>query len=441
MKKKICLCALFNLSLALLGACQEPVSAPNTVDAPAAKAEVLLPVPSAKPPSTPIDLKLSGQVTDQDGTPLSDVLLTLQSPGLAPQSPDDLPGQDRWYRSDTKGKFEIQLTLDRQSTLDLSASKPGFAWRSQTLLAQTKNQIQFVLEPAPFPQGQLALQLTRQDGRQMIVKQNMRGGVLDLVADDAKDPAWSPVAQKLAVIGKDGLYIADLGAEQATRIVTSPNLSQPKWSPDGKSLLFRKAVSDFNGEIFKVSVLDGKPVKLTDHPADEGDPNWSSDGKKIYFTSNRDAPVVAVQSGENPTSTNGYYLRNEVYRASASDGSAPERMTRNGVIDRYPAESPDGKQIAFLNAGSILALMQSDGNAYRQVADRNSAQSTTEIALPGTLASALHWSKDSQWIMAVRQVKLNPPQQDVFVFSSTGPAVYRLTWGGGVIDADWYEEK
>ncbi|MGE3724852.1 MAG: hypothetical protein AB7I41_04830 [Candidatus Sericytochromatia bacterium] len=428
------------LALLLFTACESnPVTPTPNPSPPTSPAVLLLPTPA--PAGTPIVVKLSGQVSDDTGRPLVDALVTLQSPGLQARTAEEAQGQDRYFRTDLHGKFSLEVISDSLSTLTISASKPGYSWRSQEFLPRDNENLQLILSQAPFPKGLLALQMTLQEGRPIVAMQKISGGELSLVANDAQEPDWAPTGQKVAVIGKDGLYIADMQAQQAQKILSQTGLSQPRWSPDGKSLLFRREVAPLNGEIFKVSATGGEVTQLTDHPADEGDPSWSADGKFIYFTTNRDAPLEALKPGELRPAGSGFYLRNEVYRAAASDGSGPQRLSQNGVIDRYPSESPGGEQIAFLNAGSILALMQRDGQAYRQLADRNSARSDATVTTPGSISSAPRWSRDGQWLLAVRQVSLNPPRQDVFVFSATGPAFYRLTWSGGIQDAAWLETE
>lgn len=427
------------LSLFCLSACDTPSQPESAPVSPAVLAPTVSPQPTVLPTGEPVRIKLSGTVSDDQGRPLPDALVTVQSPGLLPLVPEEARGQDRFFRSNVHGQFSLEVTVDSLTTLTLSASKPGYSWRSQEFLPRDNEELQLILSQAPFPKGQLALQMVLQEGRPIVASMPISGGTLALVANDAQDPDWAPVGQKVAVSAKDGLYVADLLAQQAQKLVDLPGISQPRWSPDGKYLLFRREVAPLNGEIFKVSSENGQITQLTDHPADEGDPAWSADGLSLYFTSNRDAPLVPLQPGETRPSGSGYYLRNEIYRADANTGANPQRLSQNGVIDRYPSESPQGEQIAFLNAGSILTLMQKNGQALRQLADRNNARSDATVTVPGSFSSAPRWSRDGQWLLVVRQVSLKPPRQDVFVFSTTGPAFYRLTWSGSVLDAAWLE--
>ena len=58
----------------------------------------------------------------------------------------------------------------------------------------------------------------------------------------------------------------------------------PDWSPDGTKIAF---VSDRNGDRTQIYVMDadGKNViRLTDGPGQKYDPDWSPDGRKIAFS-------------------------------------------------------------------------------------------------------------------------------------------------------------
>jgi hypothetical protein len=74
--------------------------------------------------------------------------------------------------------------------------------------------------------------------------------------------------------------------------------------------------------------VDGTGVtRLTNDSATDSAPNWSPDGSKIAFETNRDGNF-------------------EVYVMNA-DGSGLLNLTSNSASDRQPSWSPDGTQIAF----------------------------------------------------------------------------------------------
>ena len=151
------------------------------------------------------------------------------------------------------------------------------------------------------------------------------------------DAGWHPGSKKIVFVydvlhGTDGkLQINTIDADGANNRVLIPNQAfeeSPRWSPDGKRIVF-VSTRDGNQEIY-VASADGKTVdRLTRETAADNNPNWSPDGKQIAFTSNRD----------------GNY---EIYVMNA-DGSAQRNLTQHPSQDNYVAWSPDGKRLAFIS--------------------------------------------------------------------------------------------
>ncbi len=83
---------------------------------------------------------------------------------------------------------------------------------------------------------------------------------------------------------------------------------------------------------------------------DDGMPDFSPDGRRIVFTSNRDR--------------NG-----EVYVMDAN-GSGQRRLTRRPGDDFLPRFSPDGAQIAFVSLPGTVYAMNADGTGLRRVTAR-----------------------------------------------------------------------
>jgi Tol biopolymer transport system component len=104
----------------------------------------------------------------------------------------------------------------------------------------------------------------------------------------------------------------------------------PAVSAKGDRLVFSRALSDNN--IWRVPLhsdtVAGAPEKFVSSTRDEGIPQYSPDGRKIVFTSDRSGVL-------------------EVWVCDA-DGSSPVQLTSLGVgMTGSPHWSPDGKQIVF----------------------------------------------------------------------------------------------
>ncbi len=99
----------------------------------------------------------------------------------------------------------------------------------------------------------------------------------------------------------------------------------PAWSSDGKKIVFTSYQK--NNPILKVVSLEkGKNKIIVSFPGLNANPAWSPDGKKIAFTSSKDG---------NP----------EIYIIDANGNV--KRLTHFRGIDTSPTWSPDGKKIAF----------------------------------------------------------------------------------------------
>lgn len=111
-------------------------------------------------------------------------------------------------------------------------------------------------------------------------------------------PAWSPDGQFIAYASqqKDSgdIYLLDLGGDPKPQQLTFwPQATElnPRWSPNGKSLLFTRSRSGSKGQdiglIVDVAKARDTVQMVTEWEGDEIRPSWAPNGKLIAFYANK----------------------------------------------------------------------------------------------------------------------------------------------------------
>ena len=118
--------------------------------------------------------------------------------------------------------------------------------------------------------------------------------------------AWNPNGHTLAFESDRGgtwdvytMGIDGSGLEQVTHEKGGGSAGFPRWSPDGKRVVFGASISGEPGSIYWLAVGDGEPHRVTFGAPGlqwDGYPDWSSDGNWIVFERNgNDAQLYAVR--------------------------------------------------------------------------------------------------------------------------------------------------
>ncbi|QJD80873.1 TolB family protein [Spirosoma rhododendri] len=155
-------------------------------------------------------------------------------------------------------------------------------------------------------------------------------------------------------------------------------------SPDGKTLVFTGERSTgeagkTNFDIYAIPRTGGPETRLTNSPSLDDGPEYSPDGKSVYFNS--------VRSG-----------RMQIWRMNA-DGSQPKQLTDDAYSNWFAHPSPDGQWFVFISyledQGSnhpadkavMLRLMNVKTGQLRELARFTGGQGTINVP---------SWSPDSK---------------------------------------------
>ena len=109
------------------------------------------------------------------------------------------------------------------------------------------------------------------------------GAPVPLIASTKRewDPRYSPDGKKIAFTSDQGglpnVWLANADGYEMTQVTTlkGNGAGGARWSPDGKQIAFLSNV-DGQWEIFMVDVQGGSPVRITNNPAHDTAPMWSS---------------------------------------------------------------------------------------------------------------------------------------------------------------------
>ena len=186
--------------------------------------------------------------------------------------------------------------------------------------------------------------------------------------------------------GDSGLYVTAPDGSGQRRISPLPtNEGDPDWSPDGKRIAYMTPGSA-SIDIYVRDVASGEVTQVTYHSADDALPDWSGDGTRLAFVRDEDIYVVAADgSGErnltrneafdfepawSPDSTRIAYTSEDGIRIMAADGSGSRLLETGGCCDTTPAWSPGGRSIAFDRNGESgpgLYVVGANGGEPRKV--------------------------------------------------------------------------
>ena len=224
---------------------------------------------------------------------------------------------------------------------------------------------QYDTVPAWSPDGQKITFMSFRDEHRIQVGGIILGDIYVMNADGTNpinltqsverpdgSPSWSPDGKQIAFRSAeyfrwDNLFHSDIWVIDVDggnpRNLTNHHAqdTSPDWSPDGRQIAFHSdrnrdwefEVRGKNWEVYVMNTDGANLINLTNHPAGDGQPDWSPDGRQIAFSSNRDRKDADDENVE-------IYVMN-------ADGTNPINITNHPAKDSSPDWSPDGLQIVF----------------------------------------------------------------------------------------------
>lgn len=150
----------------------------------------------------------------------------------------------------------------------------------------------------------------------------------------ANNPALSPDGKWLAFDWNGDIWVAPSSGGSARQMTAHPGRdSQPKFSPDGKTIAF---VSDREGSlhIYTIPLEGGAPAQLTFHSAGAALQEYTPDGKSLLIKATRDH----------------FWRHGERFFTISSTDRSAEKLLFDDYGDAGVL-SPDGKKLLFTREG------------------------------------------------------------------------------------------
>ena len=239
-----------------------------------------------------------GKIAYQVGADIHVFDITANADRLVPitLSSDLDQERERWVKkpSDYLTATNVSSNGDRVALTARGQVFVAPAQQGRLVRATTRTKVRY--RSAQFmPDGKSLLVLSDESGELEFWKVPVNGiGDPEQLTNDGKvfrnDPSVSPNGKMFVFDDKNQkLWLFNLETKKMTQIASSEfdGFSGFSWSPDNKWLAFVQTAENTNSQIMLYNVAEGKTTTLTRDRVESYNPVWSTDGKWIYFLSDR----------------------------------------------------------------------------------------------------------------------------------------------------------
>lgn len=266
------------------------------------------------------------------------------------------------------------------------------------------SRVVYVSESGPKNNRQKRLAIMDYDGANLQFLTDSRSIVLaPRFSPDGKTVLYTSYAS-----GFPRIYAMDLAKVRQRALDDQPGTMSfsPRFAPDGKTIVF-SLTQGANTDLYAMDLSGGKRTRLTNSPAIDTAPSFSPDGSKIVFESDR--------SGSQ-----------QIYVMPMRGGEAKRISFGKG---RYgtPVWSPRGDYIAFTkqHKGRFhIGVMRTDGSEER-------------LLTASFLDEGPTWAPNGRVIMFTRETSGAQGGASLYSVDISGRNLKRVATSGGGSDPSW----
>lgn len=268
------------------------------------------------------------------------------------------------------------LYRDQQETWAIFGVYPGFDWTpdGDAIVIWGKGRLQRVdvasgaVTPIPF-------EVDAEHTINVAQRTTPRIGTDTFPVEVVKWPRVSPNGEKIVFQAVGRLWIRDRDGGTPTPLTGDDDVFEfhPRWSPDGKRIVFTTWHDTEGGRVVTVNANGGGRRVVVDEPGHYVEPAFSSDGSTIVYRRAGDD----FYRGDHWTTHQGIYV-------VAAGGGTPRLVTENGLM---PSFHEDDTRLLLFRYGGERSLVSVDLNGEDARALATSEQAVEMVPSP-----------DGQWL-------------------------------------------